>query len=97
MSATVHITGDLAVGPDGFLLLTDSEQARVSLVQDALVVDNTLGRVTIKGGYTLQAEDGLTVNGYTIPSAPLPYQSAPTAESLRDALVAAGYMAAEET
>ena len=46
-------------------------------------------------GYCV-AQQGVLIGTFRVPQTPLPYQSDPTAASLRDALVAAGYMAAEE-
>jgi hypothetical protein len=64
-------------------------------IGDALSVAHD---VTVGGGAVVLASDGYVAlgNGFVVPGAKLAYQAAPTAESLRDALIAAGYMDAGE-
>ena len=89
------------------LLEVDEGNPSVGLNAGAVVVNGADGAVQSRDHLDLQNDSypqlrangtgGVWIDGFRVPQTAIPYQSAPTAESLRDALVAAGYMAAEES
>ncbi len=78
--------------PDA-LVLAGSLHVTQPLVLDAPVVFTVGQDLTGVGGIEAQ---GVRLADFQVPAAPIPYDATPTAASLRDALVAAGYMAAPE-
>ena len=101
-----HTSGDHEFTIGAKAIYTDENTPEVSFLADAVrlngadnVIESHL-HLAMSEDYTAQirasASGGILIGAFRVPQIAIPYQSDPTAASLRDALVAAGYMAAEE-